>query len=581
MRAATFLLLLLLGVACRTTTALKPKLPAESFDDTHLRDLPNYFSSPDQRRVSAIHNFLIGEYSFLRGKIGEAYNAFAQSYDLDPNPYSGGKSIHMLAEMGQLDQALVESKKLVLLYPKDYYLHYLHGQMLLRAGYHQKARGYLETSLQLNDEFIAAYHELISLHILQKQLYFALDVAKDMVNKIPSAIFGWSKLSMIYIMLNEKQLALEAARTAFEMKNTDHKLTLLYAYTLELNGHSQEAIAMYERLYRSNATDQNFIFHLAALYKHIGGLESALQLLDELANKLASTNIGVDIQRVIILWELRDYQRANEILTSIMAIHPDSNRIIYYKALTEEKLNNHAQALALYKQLLDDAELEVAARYRLALMFSQQKSYQAAIRELRTLVNHRQSNWQFYALLANVYAQQKRYASALKTVRAGFKKHPQGLELLFLRGVYQEKLNDVQACIATMKQGIKRDPTHSRAFNYLGYLMVTNNIQLPKAMFYIQQALKIEPNNPHYLDSLAWGYYKLGDYQAAHQNILQALQRMPDEPIILEHYADILIKLNKPMEATAAFNQALSHFTEARDVKRVQRKIKDVESSSP
>lgn len=579
MRVCLFLLLFF-EISCRTTTTVKSNFPTKAFEDPHLRDVPAYFRSPGQRKVSAIHNFLVGEYSFLRGDISAAHDAFARSYDLDPNSYSGGKSIHMLAEMGHLDKALVESKKLVLLYPKDSYLQYLHGQMLLRSGYLQKAQEHLETSLQLNDSFIAAHHALISLHIMQKNLYYALDVAKDMVDKIPSAIFGWSKLSMIYVMLGEKQQALAAARTAFEMKNTDHKLTLLYAYTLELNGHSQEAIAMYERLYRSNSTNKNFIFHLASLYKHIGGLENALALLDELANKLDEANVGVDMQRVIILWELRDYQRANAILAAILAKNPDSKRLMYYKALTEEKLDNQDQAIALYKRLLDDDELEVSARYRLALIFNKQERYQKAERELNILVNHKQSNWQFYALLASIYSQQKIYTSALKTVQAGFKKHSQELELLFLQGVYQEKLNNISGCLATMKQVIKRNPMHSRAFNYLGYLMIENNIDLTQALIYVQQALKIEPNNAHYLDSLAWGYYKLGNYDAAQQNILKALQQLPDEPIILEHYADILIKLNKPIEALEIYRRALFHFTEDSDVRRVQSKAKSIESNS-
>lgn len=582
MRVCLFLLLLF-EISCRTTALPKAKLTVESFEDTHLRDVPAYFSSPGQRKVSAIHNFLVGEYSFLRGEVVAAHDAFARSYDLDPNPYSGGKSIHMLAEIGHLDKALIESKKLVLLYPKDSYLHYLHGQMLFRSGHLKKAQEHLETALRFNDTFIAAHHALISLHITQKNLFYALDVAKELVNKIPSAIFGWSKLSMIYVMLGEKQQALVAARTAFEMKNTDHKLTLLYAYTLELNGYSQEAISMYERLYRSNTTNKNFIFHLASLYKHIGGLENALLLLDELASKVDAANIGVDMQRVIILWELRNYQRANEILTTILAQYPDSSRLVYYKALTEEKLGNNTQAIALYKRLLDDsddAELVVSARYRLALIFNKQKNYPKAKHELNLLIRHKRASWQFYALLASIYAKQKTYKLALKTVRAGFKRYDKELELLFLVGVYQEKLHDMRGCIATMKRVIQRDPMHSRAFNYLGYLMIENNIELPEALTYVQQALKLEPDNPHYLDSLAWGYYKIADYDAAHQTVLQALQRLPNEPIVLEHYADILMKLNKQMEALAIYRKALSYFTEDSDVGRVQRKLKSFASHS-
>lgn len=45
--------------------------------------------------------------------------------------------------------------------------------------------------------------------------------------------------------------------------------------------------------------------------------------------------------------------------------------------------------------------------------------------------------------------------------------------------------------------------------NYLGYLLIDHDIDVKKGIKYVKQALKIEPNSAYYLDSLAWGYYKL------------------------------------------------------------------------
>jgi len=45
--------------------------------------------------------------------------------------------------------------------------------------------------------------------------------------------------------------------------------------------------------------------------------------------------------------------------------------------------------------------------------------------------------------------------------------------------------------------------------NYLGYMWAERGVNLPKARELIEKAVKLEPKNAAYLDSLAWVIYKL------------------------------------------------------------------------
>ncbi len=45
--------------------------------------------------------------------------------------------------------------------------------------------------------------------------------------------------------------------------------------------------------------------------------------------------------------------------------------------------------------------------------------------------------------------------------------------------------------------------------NYLGYLYIEHNINVSRGIELVKKALEKEPDSPYYLDSLAWGYYKL------------------------------------------------------------------------
>lgn len=72
--------------------------------------------------------------------------------------------------------------------------------------------------------------------------------------------------------------------------------------------------------------------------------------------------------------------------------------------------------------------------------------------------------------------------------------------------------------------------------NYLGYILIDHDIDIKKGIKYIKEALKIEPNSIYYLDSLAWGYYKLGECEKA-KKIMERVVNMDgsSNPEVVNH----------------------------------------------
>ena len=85
--------------------------------------------------------------------------------------------------------------------------------------------------------------------------------------------------------------------------------------------------------------------------------------------------------------------------------------------------------------------------------------------------------------------------------------------------------------------------------NYLGYLLIDHTINIKKGMSYIREALKIEPNSAFYLDSLAWGYYKLGNCKKALQ-IINRVEKLDggDDPEVISHIKAIKKCKNKKVK---------------------------------
>jgi hypothetical protein len=81
-----------------------------------------------------------------------------------------------------------------------------------------------------------------------------------------------------------------------------------------------------------------------------------------------------------------------------------------------------------------------------------------------------------------------------------------------------------KSVIAKLKETIEAKK-EGMYLNYLGYLLIDHSIDIKKGIDYIKEALKIEPNSIYYLDSLAWGYYKLGDCKEA-AKIMKKVENM-------------------------------------------------------
>src|SRR5690606_3780840 len=56
---------------------------------------------------------------------------------------------------------------------------------------------------------------------------------------------------------------------------------------------------------------------------------------------------------------------------------------------------------------------------------------------------------------------------------------------------------------------IAADPDHAPALNYLGYMLADRGRNLPEALSLIERAIAVGGENPAYLDSLGWTYYRM------------------------------------------------------------------------
>jgi tetratricopeptide (TPR) repeat protein len=105
---------------------------------------------------------------------------------------------------------------------------------------------------------------------------------------------------------------------------------------------------------------------------------------------------------------------------------------------------------------------------------------------------------------------------------------------------------------------LKEVPENSQANNDLGYLWADRSKNLPEARGMIEKALKAEPENHAYLDSMGWVLYRLGEFAEARTYLEKATQsKNGEDATVYDHLGDVLDKLDLKTEAATAWKKAV------------------------
>ena len=165
--------------------------------------------------------------------------------------------------------------------------------------------------------------------------------------------------------------------------------------------------------------------------------------------------------------------------------------------------------------------------------------------------------------------------AAARRLRAAAPNDPRGLYVL---AQVLEQRKDFDGAERALREILERDPEDATALNYLGYMLAERGQRLDEAVTLVQRALKLEPGNPSFLDSLGWAYYQQGKLDLADPPLTEAAGKLPNNSVILDHLGDLRFKQRRFSDATAAWQRALNGDGESIDRQVIEKKIVDAKA---
>ena len=417
-----------------------------------------------------------------------------------------------------------------------------------------KASVYLEktTNLFQNDKFNSAILEILNQYI------YVFKEKKILKNKK-----NYGKLSIISETFQ---------RCFLEDKKTD-------VYFLNLINDLEADYTRYNFFYLSYLIDKNKVDKAKKITKNIHYINTTL-LLSQAKSWIENNNeekflevfscknyndiIGEYLFLISNLYSSQDdFEKSNFYLNLSNFLNP---KFIFNLSLVAENQYLNEEYKKTKKTLKNfKKENKFYFWYRVkkeAQIISNQRNKKESLNYISAEFNKiEQPNEKMIFDIANFYKNSEEYEKAIEYYTQIIDNIDNNSEiksdLLYRRGGSYERSGKYEKADKDLLHSLKINPDDAYVLNYLAYSWLERDYKINEAIVMLEEAYASKKNDPYIIDSIGWAYYLVNDYSKAEKFLKRAVELMPDDPIVNDHYGDILWKLNRRIQARYFWNNIL------------------------
>lgn len=416
-------------------------------------------------------------------------------------------------------------------------------------------------------------------------------------------------IATCYFQLGKHEKAIYYMRKLADIRPDEFVVRYTLATLYETVGRTRDAIEEYEYARRCKTTKLDDVFladvlyRLANLYINEGMMEKGIDCYQNMFDrKLVTEPVKIYYEIGKKYFEKNDTKKALEYFLKAKQADPDLSFASFYLTLCYDMLMDYDNAIKEAQIFLEKEPGNWAMHLALSEIYEKtgnESEHHEEIRKTQELLEKNidagARNPQEYFLLCQIYKKQRKIDDAISVIES-MKLIPLDKETMrdthfLLANLYYEgqKFGRVEE---ELQMTLKLDPEFHEANNFLGYLFVENNKNLDEAIQLINKALKVQPKNGAYLDSLGWAYYKKAQWEGRDDYLITALKilseavQLMEEPDIYDHIGEVYYSLGhwdqavKAWEKSHAFySRTPNHDTKRENIEAKLEKIKKLISA--
>lgn len=473
-----------------------------------------------------------------------------------------GAEARLLAARGDVDQALDVLRDGLHLHPEDGGLMYLDMSRILQQA------GQAERIPDLMKEARTRYPDDASIWLVGIRAYAALDLHDE-------ALALAEEAEVHFAVLESPPVPAEGAAP----------------FTGDLEPSLEPLVDS------PHTGNESFLVDLADFYAQRGQPQRAVAILEPLeAEGALGLNPSLWLARLLL--GTGRYPEGSDLVDRILETWPSSGRAWYLKAKVAELNEDDAVALDHYRRATELAPSDPEIRLGIVramllswegILTSQEATpdRDAKIEEFKdhtmaasTLVMDEDAEGQL--LLGYSFRTLKDMKRAAWRFELAAENPDLRLTALLQRSICLDELGQVDKARGDLETLRREFPDNAEVANSYGYYLAEKGEDLDLAEGLITEALANDPSNGAYLDSMGWVLYRQDRLESALDYMIQAVNVLPDDPVILEHLGMVLMGLGQDVQALEALNRALLMGGDPARLKNVVSEIEArLESSEP
>ena len=472
---------------------------------------------------------------------------------------------------------------------------------------HDKAEQVLRGILRSDPENEPAVEQLTQLLMDERKSTEAVTLLEAITAHSPSPVL-LDLLGDAHTQAHDLEKAEKAYRKAVELDPSELSHQRGLGQTLLAEEKYPEALKVFEKLSDVMPDDSDVYLRIAQIYRELHQLDKAEQNLVK-ARQYAPGSLEVMYNEAMLYQAQGRYEDAIRVLsdavTGIKGQSPAlstrrSSLAILYQQLgqlyrdtqnypasiyTFEELGHLGEeedrrarmmimdtyraakdlpkALQTGKEALAKYPADPTIRTSHALLLGENGQTEDAVKMLRAQLHGDTGDRETYLNIAQVYERGRRYKEAEEAARAAevLPGQPRENEMVwFLLGAIYERQKLFDKAEEQFKKVLAVNPKNAPVLNYYGYMLGDLGIRLDEAEALVQKALKEDPYNGAYLDSLGWIYFKENKLTASETTLRKAVERERHDATIHSHLGDLYAKMGRSELAAAEWEKSLGEW---------------------
>ncbi len=310
-----------------------------------------------------------------------------------------------------------------------------------------------------------------------------------------------------------------------------------------------------------------------------GGVQNVLmeaQLLDALGQTEAAVDLLADAHRKdddesMLHWHYArllaqtDLPRAEREFEKLLAMEPDSVDMLYFHGLVAFQNKHYDASRNSFEKLTRYPERSNVAHYFLAEIAKQQERLPDAVdhyraveggkhflpatqalvdlladrgeledartylHSLRLLKPLQEPN--FWAMEAKLLARNEQPETAMQVLDTAINRFGKQTMLRLERAMLAESMGQLDIAESDLRTVLEAEPDNYIALNTLGYTLANRTTRFDEALALLERAIALAPDDAAVIDSLGWAQFKLGQYDAARENLERAFEKYPVDEV--------------------------------------------------